>query len=375
MGDERKQGSVINIMGIVLAFATLIVTAINGIPAYLSIKGKEPYVVYDVNQAQMLYPSDADKTSIRDLLTEKGIPDTFSTLTLSNRGDLAAKEVIATVAIPGKFIAETTDPDPDSRPAWVTITREYIPPKNPSRIRFTLKNLGLGKSLTIKISYISQVASDPTWEVFSDGKPAIMVPDIRSVPENAREISFVPTIRVFAYSTLVSLVVFLLFKQREKRVSGSKKYSAADRSNDWRKYKDQILILLSSKPDFIIESATEGSIDANKPVDFWDGIFALHSSRVAIEVHTASQSWDGLVGSEAEQNSYSLKILAMARNNSLPINIVVLVNDEDIWGSKASNVCKILEGAANNIPDLRFVFLSGEPSEVANKLVASLSHA
>ena len=56
MGKEDSSQSFAGRVGIVLMVATLVITGINGIPAFLALHGKEPYIAYEIGRSQMLYP-------------------------------------------------------------------------------------------------------------------------------------------------------------------------------------------------------------------------------------------------------------------------------------------------------------------------------
>ena len=93
MGKGVSSENLAGRVGIFVAFMTVAVTAINGVPHFLALHGKEPYVAYEIERSQMLYPEDADRHAIRRLLGEQQIPDAFATISLSNRGDIPAQKV------------------------------------------------------------------------------------------------------------------------------------------------------------------------------------------------------------------------------------------------------------------------------------------
>src|SRR4051812_25170608 len=100
MAESTVAGNTAGKIALTIAFFTLVVTGINGLPAFMALHGQEPYVAYEVESAQMTYPDDADRGAIRQLLSSNRIPDAFVSITLSNRGDVSAREVIVTVRVP-----------------------------------------------------------------------------------------------------------------------------------------------------------------------------------------------------------------------------------------------------------------------------------
>src|SRR5438045_8596669 len=122
MSEGVEKSSVATKIGIALAAITIVVSIANGIPAFLAMRGKEPYVVYETSNSSMLYPAGLDREAIHSLLSEKNIPDAFGSLLLANRGDIAAKEITITVSVPGSILAEITDPNESSKQASVTVS-------------------------------------------------------------------------------------------------------------------------------------------------------------------------------------------------------------------------------------------------------------
>lgn len=218
----------------------------------------------------MLYPHDADRYAIRNLLGERGIPDAFATLSLSNRGDIAAQEVVVSLSVPGRVVAEETEPPPETKPAWVAVFKEFDAEKDPSRIRYILKNVGLARTYSIKVSYISEPLGDARWEVFFDGKPGILVDGLVFVPENARAVSFTPTLTILGFGLLLSAIAYALIRNREalRNLSIVRVWRMASASPTWRCYKNSLVFELCRSELVTLSSFTDGSINSLDPQDF-----------------------------------------------------------------------------------------------------------
>ena len=378
--NDREQSSIANRVGLTLAAVTIIVTAINGIPPFLALRGKEPYVAYEIERVKMLYPDDANQTTIRELLRSQKIPDAFSSVSLSNRGDVSAREVIITASVPGVIVADKTDPSMEAKPPWVKIyNKEFDAEKDSSRIRYTLNELGLSRTFTIKVSYISEKRGDAAWEIFFDGKPAVLVNTLTSVPENARAISFVSTLKILGFGILLSVTAYLILRLRESVVlevlrnilqgtpASSQRGGTLKR---WRTFKNNVLLALANKPEVDLEWVTDGDINATEPKKFWDAIVSVSTCKIGLDIHISAQIWNGFTGDEDDQNMYCMKVLTMARTAEYPISIVAVVNDEDIWSQpRPSRIVNVLKELEKHSKVLEFIFASGSPEEIANKII------
>lgn len=361
-------------LGLVLGALTMLATALNAIPAFLALRGHEPHVVYQVDRAQMLYPQDADRSAIRKLLRENRIPDAFVSVVLSNRGDAPAREVIVGITVPGIIVAEKTDPEPDSRPAWVKITRESEVSGTSRSIRYVLRDLGLTRNLAMKVSYAAESLGDARFEIFSDGKPAVLVNDLASVPANARAISFAPTFKILGTGMLLSLVAYLFLRYRGGLrtivliLAGMPPQRAS--SAKWARYRDEIVLRLATQSGAALSSFADGSMRATRPTDFWDAVLTLGPCKLAVDVHMSDQGWLRH-GSEDPMRWLALRIHTMAR--ALDVTHVALVNDENVWaGQPAVTLVNTLRDLAGGDGHPTYVFASGSPEEVARTVMDSL---
>lgn len=369
MGKGDSQHGLAGRVGITLAILTLITTVITSIPPFLALRGKEPYVVYEVGQSQMLYPQDADRRGIRKLLSEQSIPDAFETLSLSNRGDIASKEVIVSLSVPGQIVAERTEPNFEIKSAWVTVSKEFVPEEDPSRIRYILKNLGLARTYSIKVSYVSETLGNALWEVFYDGNPGVLVENLTSVPKNARAISFALTLKILVIGLLLSTIVYLIVRYRKvlsqfpfnRIIKQQMNYSG------WVRYKDETVFELAKSEPVTLYSITEGSIDSLDPQEFWDAILEISGKRFVLEIHTSGQKWWEGLDNLYQQRYYCLRVVANVQKTEPLLSHVVIINDEDIWstpfGEKLKSMFVELGG------NVSFDFVSGEPQEVAKRIL------
>lgn len=356
-------------VGILVAFMTVAVTAINGVPAFLALYGKEPYVAYEIGRSQMLYPEDADRQAIRRLLGERRIPDAFATMSLSNRGDIPAQKVVVSLSVPGQILAEQTEPRLETKPAWVTVSKELDAEKDPSRIRYTLSNLGLARTYSIKVSFISEPLGDARWEIFYDGKRGVLVEDLSLVPENARAISLVPTLKILGFGLLLSALAYLILRYREviRQSRFFRMGSEISAVPKWRRYKNDLVFELGKFELVRLCSTTDGSPDSTDSQGFWDAVFEIVGKRCALEVHISNQHWSGIMGNTDDQRAYCLRVHAMAQSTDPSLTHVVLVNDKEVWSSApAANLVGMFKELGGGV---QFDFISGHPEEAARRVL------
>jgi hypothetical protein len=110
MAESDTSSSRVDRLGLSLAVGTLLVTAVTALPSFLSLRGKEPYVAYQLNRTEMLYPADANPAAVRTLLEQNGIPDASLVIRISNRGDVPAERVVIGVKVPGRLLADKSEP-------------------------------------------------------------------------------------------------------------------------------------------------------------------------------------------------------------------------------------------------------------------------
>lgn len=372
MGSNKPQQNYAGRIAAILAVLTVVITVINSIPPFMALRGKEPYVVYSVGRSQMLYPKDADRQAIRKLLREQSIPDAFATLSLSNRGDVIAKDVIVTLRVPGRIIAEETEPPIERKPAWVSASKEFNFEDDDSRIRYNLKNLGLLRTFNIKVSYLSESSGDAGWELFYDGKPGEFVSDLNTVPNNARAVSFIPSLKILGIGLLLSFVAYGFTRYREffrqnPFIRAAKGISA---SPAWRRYKNSVVMEIAKIDRISIYSTADGSIGETDPKKFWDANFEINGRHFAVEIHVSAQEWAGIFGDASKQEAYCLRICAMANTTEPKLSYVFLAIDKDVWGeAPGANLTSIFSSLAS---DVRIELVSGSPEEVARRVLEIL---
>ena len=368
MAEREKLNSIAGRIATILAVLTLVITALNSIPPFMALRGKEPYVVYTVGGSQMLYPQDADRAAIRRLLQEESIPDAFATLSLSNRGDVAAQDVIITARVPGRIIADETDPASASRPAWVHISKEPDA-ESSSSIRYNLRNLGLLRTLEIKVSYISASSGEAGWDIFYDGRPGEFVPNLDDVPDNARAISFISSLKILGVGLLLSLVAYIAIKFREniRRHPFVRAARSVSASPAWRKYKNSLIAELSRSDGVTLYSTADGQIDASDPKEFWDAIFEINGKRFAAEVHTKAQKWLGIEGDSDDQLAYALKVSAMANSIEIDLSCVYFVYDVDVWSGPKGEAFESVFSGLSQVS--RYELIYGSPKEAAKRVI------
>lgn len=353
-------------LGLVLSVLSVLIALISAIPSFLALRAREPHVVYSASRAQMLYPRHADRDAIKALLKERAIPDAYAELALSNRGDQPAKEVVVSLCVPGRIVAEQTTPAVEERPAWVSLRKDSELEKDPTRVRYILTDLGLARDFSIKVSYISQSDEPPTWEVFADGRSGLLVGDIGAIPGNARAISFVPAIKTLGVGLLLSLAAYIMVRFQVSirsvayglPVLGLLLRQEAGRK--WSRYKADVVYELGTDPRVTIVSSGEGDYSSSNPDTFWDAIIDVEGTAVGVDIRASAQLWRVTASS---LRADALKFKAMSERAFPPLKYVVFVSDIDCWSRGGDlNPSEMFAALHSGV---RFFFVTGPPQQAA----------
>jgi hypothetical protein len=364
-------------VSLLLGVAAVLVAVVAAVPSFLALRAKAAAVLFETASSQMILPESADRDTVRRLLRANRLPDASTRIALTNRGDNAASEVVVSVRVPGIITASRITPTPSDRPAWVSIRVDSI--ADPSRVRYTLQNLGTGPTLTIEISYLAEASGDPTWDVFADGKPARATTSLSALPPNVNAISFRGPLRILLGGLVISLLTLFGLKAVENAafrealgmvvatIPGGQ-ILVPRLNRDWHRFHTATVLSLVAHPHIRILSSTNGRLNSVLPAEFWDIRLVINEKLVVIDCHTISQRWPGLVGSEDEQADFCARLAGMTDSERATC-VIALDRSPDSLGSN-TKAQELLERLSSTKPSLAFHVIGGDPESITRQVLA-----
>lgn len=164
-----------------LGILTLIATLFTAWPAFMQTFGDRPKLFYSITQSQLSIPKSLDGDRIRKMLRNGGIADSSVRIQLINRGVKAADEIKIGLTVDGFLSSFASEPNPATKPVWVTIKPPNIKPDDKSA---TLILNDLVPNRTVSAEYKYHGDSEKfTCDVVADGLFADQVGDISLVPQ------------------------------------------------------------------------------------------------------------------------------------------------------------------------------------------------
>lgn len=382
MAEESPSSRRDAIVATTLAVLTIIVTLIVAVPDFLSLKSKAPLVTYAVQSAEISYPPSADKSRIKDLLDKEGIPDATITVTLGNVGEEPAKQVRASLDVPGPILVHKTTPSATDNPAWVNISATYDPSNTPSKITYDLRDMAVGPRMEIAVSYRKDRRTEPAVAVFCDGKEALPA-DKAAAAKAAQTKLFSRATRVFVIGAALTIIAFVLLRIRQRselRTSAGILARAffpfgsiitlpgqIASHKDYSHFRNRVLQALLNQPNVEFLSMSEGQLSGKRLDEFWDIQVAVHGKRVGIDVHTTSQKWDGIIGTRDDQIEFFSRIARMARK--LDGIGCVIVDQADPHSPQWISAQEVVESFNRAEKDNPVVLLQGDEVAIAHEIV------
>lgn len=350
----------------ILGILTIVSPLIASIPSFLQLQKKEPHVVYSVESPSMDYPKSLDRAKITGTLRKSNLPDSQLIVSIANLGNAVPNQVTMRLTVPGQLIAAETDPVPGGPDTWVRVSEPATGRTWDGR-SYVLEKMAIGPTFKATISYLRSSDVPSKIEIFADGFPSVRVEDIQKADQPG--FSFRLPWRVF----LVGLVVTLLYRLgREPRVRSialSLLTTVApypfspllirrtiQAREEWTVHRDDLLCELLKDRKVSLLSTTDGGLDSDEPDYFWDAIVQIDKKIIALDFHSANQSFDGLIGNEADCRHFTLRLLAMIFKGEIDLAFIIL--DEDV---KPDKFLKIVDSIGRK----KIIYLFGDTVSVA----------
>lgn len=222
-GGETSTNGIGQWVPIVIGIATIVATVFTGIPAFLTLTRDRPDLYYEKSDSSILNSSEdvSRLTQIREILKANHIPDSTLTLSLTNTGDTSAKETRIGVNVSGMISDVAIVPARKDKPVWVDLPDDLDSIPGSSAANVTFKNLAPSKVLKVNISYLSSGAPENSTnvDVFFDGKPAGLIPDINHPPTHSLFHDLKIPLIILGVGLAAALVIsFLIILAQNKEV-------------------------------------------------------------------------------------------------------------------------------------------------------------
>lgn len=364
---------------LIVAIATVVISVVVSIPSFIALRSKHATVLYETASSTMVLPETSDRIRVREVLRQNKLPDASARILITNRGDNSAAETIVALAVAGEITATRIIPNPESRPAWVTIVRDSLPAVN--RVRYRLLNLATGPGVIIDVSYIADSEEPPTWEVYSDGRQADEVASISSLPQNVNSISFRTPLLVFGAGICLAFVLFIGFKAKDNQkfrdalmlvtasiVPGSTSL-LKDGGEGWQGFYGRVLLGLSATPGVEVLSVSGGRAHSISEANvLWDARIKAGHRRLNIDCHTSAQRWPGLVGSSDQQEYYCALLASSAIIDAAALVLALDCPLEEL--NPPSNFKTLCETVRAGKPTFEYYVIHGTSEDVVREIIA-----
>ena len=192
---------------LIVGVITVIATIIAAIPGFVTLNRDRPDVYFSQETASILNSTVTDFDRIKGVLKSNGIPDSLSRLTIVNWGNGPANFVRFRAAVPGEVQKITSSPSALDKPAWVDLPLDFGAPTGSSNIAFEIKMLAPTKPIIFQVGfYGNSLTNRLAWEVFFDGRPAILAAEVNARPQSLDRRQIVMPIAVFGFGALITLL-------------------------------------------------------------------------------------------------------------------------------------------------------------------------